>query len=327
MSGSRNLDGVLVTREDSRAQYFGDLRPTGDVFLMTRFLFNNFDAHSEIVQVLQEELEGYGLRLTRADWRQLHDELWSNVCNYMDNAQFGIAIFDKFDDVPPSLNVSLELGYMLAKGKRCLLLRDKRVSMLQADLAGHLCHEFDPDDIRATVRSGVHTWLRDIGISKRPEEHLVFFVSSGGTCRDPMAKAILERIIDRDPPPFPLRIEARALRPHGYCASKAARKVVESVYEEDLLADHRPRQLATRHIDEADLILVMNDYLLKGLPEGKTFVINKFFGLPGNIADPWPDLDNAETLQRYATCLGELRQILDEGYPTLYSWLASRPAE
>jgi nucleoside 2-deoxyribosyltransferase len=175
---------VSVTRGDSRARYVDDLRPTGDVFLMTRFFSKNLRAHCEMVQVLQEELEGYGLRLTQADWKQFHDELWTNVCHYMDNAQFGIAIFDKFDEASPSLNVSLELGYTLAKDKRCLLLRDKRVSMLQADLAGHLCHEFDPDNIRATVRSSVHAWLRDLGISKRPGEHLVFFVSSGGTCRE-----------------------------------------------------------------------------------------------------------------------------------------------
>jgi hypothetical protein len=219
-----------------------DLHPEGDVFLMTRFHGADLAAYAEFVQVLNEELNGYGLRLIRADYKQFRDELWSNVCHHMENAEFGIAVFDCFDDLPPSLNVSLELGYMLAKGKRCLLLRDVRLPALQADLAGHICHEIDQRDISGTVRGCVRDWLRDLGVAKRPGERLVIFVSYGGTCRDPMAKAILEQIMERRPPPFPLRVEARGLYPHRKSASIAARKAIAEAYGSDLLASHRPQR-------------------------------------------------------------------------------------
>jgi protein-tyrosine-phosphatase len=290
---------------------------------MTRFHRADLAAYADLVQVLTEELRGYGLRLTRADYRQFQDELWSNVCQFMDSAQFGIAIFDRFDDLPVSLNVSLELGYMLAKGKRCLLLRDKLLSGLQADLAGHLCYEIDQRDIARTVSNRVRVWLQDLGVAKRPDEKLLIFVSSGGTCRDPMAKIVLEKMIERSSPPFRLRIEARGLYPHGAIASMAARRAIAEVYGSDLLADHRPRPLAERYIQEADLILVMNTYLMKALPAEKTFVLNQYFGLPGEVADPWPDGVDEGATNRYSSCLAELRRILEGNYGTLIDRLAS----
>jgi hypothetical protein len=47
----------------------------------------------------------------------------------------------------------------------------------------------------------------------------------------------------------------------------------------------------------------MNSDLKKVLPTSKTFVINEYFGLCGEVANPWPDGTDERTTQRYAACL------------------------
>jgi hypothetical protein len=119
------------------------------VFLMIRF--REAKEYEMIAEVLAEVLDQYSLTLVRADYKQHHDELWSNVRHCMDNSQYGIAVFEHIAEPTLSPNVSLELGYMLAEGKRCLLLREKSVPSLQADLVGHLCREFDRDRISESL--------------------------------------------------------------------------------------------------------------------------------------------------------------------------------
>jgi protein-tyrosine-phosphatase len=83
------------------------------------------------------------------------------------------------------------------------------------------------------------------------------------------------------------------------------------MYCEDLLVNHRIALLTPTIVEEADLILVMDDMLLKGLPAAKTFVLKPYFGLKGNITDPWPDGQDEATAARYARCGKELREILE----------------
>ena len=296
------------------------------VFLMVRF--RDTSSHEEIAQAISTTLEEYGLQLTRADWRQFHDELWANVCHYMDTATYGIAVFEEIGGLSTSPNVSLELGYMLAKGKRCLLLKERNVNMLQADLAGHLCREFDGERIKETVSVEVQAWLHDLGIAKRINERVLLFISYGGTCRDPMAKVVVEQLIKERPPPYRLRVEAMALGPPSKAqASTNARRVVEKSYGRDLLADHQPTRITGRLMSEADLILVMDHTLLtKNLPPKKTYVLKPFCGIVGDVVDPWPDDEDEESSRRYTDCLAELQTVLEVHYEDLINWLA-RPTE
>ena len=326
--GSMKLDPVaeVVANGWTDEPYDRGCEMGASVFLMVRF--SETEMHDEISRAISATLEEYGLRLRRADWRQIRDELWANVCYYMDTAKYGIAVFEEIEGRPTSPNVSLELGYMLAKGKRCLLLKERHVKILQADLAGHLCREFDGERIKETVGTEVRAWLRDLGIAKRANERILVFISYGGTCRDPMAKVVVEQLMKERPPPYRLRVEAMALGPISKAqASINARRVVEKSYGCDLLAEHQPVQITERIIADADLILVMDHTLLtKNLPLKKTYVLKHFFGIVGDVVDPWPDYGNEESLQRYANCLAELQAVLEAHYDNLINWLA-QPTE
>jgi hypothetical protein len=83
---------------------------------------------------------------------------------------------------------------------------------------------------------------------------LLVYLSSGGTCRDPMAKVITEQILKVMSLPFKVSIEAMALGPLSkMSASYAARNVIKEMYGEDLLIYHRPKRATRKILDEADL--------------------------------------------------------------------------
>jgi protein-tyrosine-phosphatase len=170
----------------------------------------------------------------------------------------------------------------------------------------------------------VRNWLRDLGIAKRRDEKVVAFVSYGGTCRDPMAKAIALKLLEERPPDYRLRVEAGALfQPSAAKASYAAREAIREMYGEDLLVAYQVKRMTADKIDEADLILVMAASLLqkKLLPAEKTFVLKPFFGLEGDVEDPFPDGTDPETLKRYRTCAAELHHVLSANWDRLVCFL------
>jgi len=164
--------------------------------------------------------------------------------------------------------------------------------------------------------------------NKVQEKRTLVFVSLGGTCRDPMAKAITEKLFEEHKPSHHVVIRAAGLGGTTKTqASHAARLAVKEMYGEDLLANHKPQLLTERLAKEADLILIMDRSLLKrsktaldGWPnayQDKTYVLKEFFGLKGDVSDPWPDGKNEATLSRYRDCANELRQILTQNFDRL----------
>jgi protein-tyrosine-phosphatase len=142
------------------------------------------------------------------------------------------------------------------------------------------------------------------------------FVSSGGTCRDPIAKTIATRVIEGRTLGPRIKVRAAGLGPlSSGQASYAARYVFREMYGDDLLKDHRPELLTPELVEQADLILVMDEKLLltpgKTLPKEKTFLLKEFFGMHGDVIDPWPDGKDAATIQRYRKCAQELKSILE----------------
>lgn len=287
--------------------------------------FRDSEHYKKISKVIGEILREYSLRLIRADFKHYHDELWGNVQHCMDQSDYGIAVFEQINEQVTSPNVSLELGYMFARKKKCLLLKEKSVVQLQADLLGHLCRVFDADRIEETVGAELRNWLRDLGIAKQSGERLLVYVSSGGTCRDPMAKAITLKLLKQNPPDYRLRVEALALHhPSASTASGGARRAIQGIYGEDLLTDHRTAEITPTLMEEADLILVMERAMLKTLPPEKTYVLRPFFGLEGDIADPWPDSADEAAAARYAACAAGLKEMLGANIDKLIATL--RPA-
>lgn len=145
-------------------------------------------------------------------------------------------------------------------------------------------------------------------------EKLLIYLSEGGTCRDPMAKVITQKLITERHPQLNLHVEAMALGPTSKTeVSYAARNAIKEIYGEDLLAGYMPRTVTVELLDKAHLILVMDRKLMmnKILPKTKTYVFKPFFGLDGDIKDPWPDGKDRATLTRYKERATEIKSILE----------------
>lgn len=133
-----------------------------NVFLMMRF--KKSEVHSRITQVLRQQMVQYGLNLTRADDKEYADDLWDNVCLYMLGSKYGVAVFEEIDEREFNPSVALELGFMLAQNKRCLILKDRRMPKMPTDIVGKLYKEFDTYNIENSIIPCVQAWVRDIGL-------------------------------------------------------------------------------------------------------------------------------------------------------------------
>lgn len=145
--------------------------PDTNVFIMMRFIASDqmTEAHSAIKDTLAQR----GFHAVRADDRDYTGELWSNIEVYMTCCRYGIAVFEDIEQRDFNPNVSLELGYMLGKHKRCLILKEQRLPNLPADVVHRLYKPFDMFDIRASITREVARWIDvDLGLnSALPDRH------------------------------------------------------------------------------------------------------------------------------------------------------------
>jgi protein-tyrosine-phosphatase len=291
--------------------------PPFNAFLMMRFA--NRAANRQILQALRSALGYYAVNLLRADQKAYADSLWENVKYYMDVCDLGVAVFEQLIKKDFNPNVSLELGYMLARCKKVLLLKERSLPRLPSDIVGHLYKEFDARDIPKTIRRAAEAWLRDIGIAKSGSEKVVVFVSHGGTCRCAMSKVVAQKALEGRALPFRIRFVSMAAKygASGH-ASVRARQAIAHAFDEDLLESHRVMKRNKGIIEDADLILVMEDELLYRLPAQKTFLLSNFFGLEGGVKNPWRGDDEV-----YRECLAHLRSLIEPNVDRLLEALGS----
>jgi hypothetical protein len=131
-------------------------------FLVMRFTKGK--PFQRIVDVIKRTAEKHGLTIIRADENEFHAHLWENVRTLLHGCGFGIAIYERIEREEPNANVGLEVGYLMAMNKPVLLLKDKTVGVLQADLAGKLYKSFDPHEPEKTIPGQLTAWLADNGI-------------------------------------------------------------------------------------------------------------------------------------------------------------------
>jgi hypothetical protein len=137
--------------------------------------YRNNDHFQSIERIITAQLENYGLVACFAKDSAYNDDLWSNITFYMDNAQYGIAVFEEIDEREFNPNVSFELGYMYAKKRQCLLLKDKRMPNLPTDVCGKIYRNFDTYDL-STVGQQIGEWCEhDLGLT---ENKVVVYNSS-----------------------------------------------------------------------------------------------------------------------------------------------------
>lgn len=143
----------------------------------------------------------------------------------------------------------------------------------------------------------------------------VLFVCLGNTCRSPMAKVIFEQIVKQRELEGEIFADSAA---KGYAslsyAKPEAREAIKRLYDADLLADHIPKSIRDldlsareRYLNDFDLILTMDEDLKSSLPPEKTYTLNEYAGLPGEIDDPW-----GKDLDKYIRCRDEIRNCLEK---------------
>ena len=138
--------------------------PQRSVFVMMRFMQS--DQLDATYKAIRDTLAARGFDAVRADDRDYTGELWSNIEVYMTCSMYGVAVFEDIDKRDFNPNVSLELGYMLANRRRCLILKEQRLPDLPADVVHRLYKPFDMFDIERSVSREVARWVDvDLGIT------------------------------------------------------------------------------------------------------------------------------------------------------------------
>lgn len=131
--------------------------PSRNVFVMMRFA--DTPQMNQIHASIKSTLAGLGMNAVRADDRDYTGELWSNIEVYLTGCQYGIAVFEDIEQRDFNPNVSLELGYLMGRGKRTLLLKEKRLPRVPSDVVHRLYKEFDIFDIDTSINREITRWI------------------------------------------------------------------------------------------------------------------------------------------------------------------------
>jgi len=75
-------------------------------------------------------------------------------------------------------------------------------------------------------------------------------------------------------------------------------------------------------VEDADLILIMEERFLSLFPAEKTRLITQFFGQSGNIADPYPSTVVAD----YERCFNQLRVLIEDNRSKILTFLSTPSA-
>jgi hypothetical protein len=130
--------------------------------------FSGEKPYARILNVIDETARSRGIHILRADSYDFHNDLLSNVRTYLHGCSFGVAVYDRIEAEQHNANVGLEIGYLMALNKPVLLLKDRTLPSLQADLAGRLYRTFDPHDPEGTIPNQLTKWFEDNGIVVAP---------------------------------------------------------------------------------------------------------------------------------------------------------------
>lgn len=152
-------DTSHVRHLDEHVKNFLADHPSYDrnVFVMMRF--NDSPQLEEVFQTIKDTLAAKGMNAVRASDRDYTTSLWTNVEVYLTGCKYGIAVFEDIDVRDFNPNVALELGYMMGRGKRTLLLKEQRLRTLPADVVDRLYKPFDSYHIPTTVAAEVERWI------------------------------------------------------------------------------------------------------------------------------------------------------------------------
>jgi CheY-like chemotaxis protein len=142
-------------------------RPTA--FIMTAFRDKHFVIAKQIKQILSQN----GIEGMLATDKSYHSDLWPNIEVYLHGCDFGIGIYandsivkensdtdrGKEDPIRINANLTQEVGYMLALGKKVCIVKDNSLPNLNIDLAGKLYVKYGSDSLESKLKE----WLKSSG--------------------------------------------------------------------------------------------------------------------------------------------------------------------
>jgi len=130
-----------------------------NVFGMTRFPSDaDADPVGPALEAARKACESRGMVLHLASDRAISDDLWQNVAGHMWACKFGIGIFEDRAGRGLNYNLTIEVGGMIATGRRCLLLKDQSSPSMPTDLVGKIYKPVDLDKT-ASVTAAVQEWI------------------------------------------------------------------------------------------------------------------------------------------------------------------------
>lgn len=116
---------------------------------------------NKVYEIIKDIFASKGYSAIRADEKEFTNDLWENVRVYLECCNVAVAVFDKNDQDNYNPNVAIEVGYMLSKGNKVCLLKDKKLPKLPSDLISKMYKEYDSDDVEGTLLEQLELWIRD----------------------------------------------------------------------------------------------------------------------------------------------------------------------
>ena len=142
--------------------------PSKTVFIMMKFQNGDSEKNEKLQNLydtIQLELIKYRLDAVRADEKNysMTDYIWDNLKVYLNECNYGMAILENLysDEINP--NVAMEYGYMLAKDKKVLLLKEKSFTNIRADILGKIWKGFEFDDMES-VKKAIQNWMVNLNL-------------------------------------------------------------------------------------------------------------------------------------------------------------------
>ena len=116
---------------------------------------------NKVYEIIKDIFASKGYSAIRADEKEFTNDLWENVRVYLECCNVAVAVFDKNDQDNYNPNVAIEVGYMLSKGNKVCLLKDKKLPKLPSDLISKMYKEYDSGDVEGTLPEQLGLWIRD----------------------------------------------------------------------------------------------------------------------------------------------------------------------